>query len=400
MCGRKLNDITKQSCKIPFGEMDGETNLCVICKIAITQNDESIKCDGACLRKFHVRCLKFTPSFLKQFKECKNLLYNCDVCVCSPITSLSETVKKMLSYLQIIDERIKRHDNEFQCVFENIELVHDNMRENKGHLMDEIEKLKVNRNSDHKQSNLEKKSIPLEQQPKKSQKSATTKSELTKSIDPKSIGISDIHNIPNGGIVIDCKTRDETTKLKEEAHMKMGDKYTVKITESNTVKVKLIGMSDKLSEDEMLKTMKEQNDFLKNSEIKIKTIFENKKRNDFGAILEIDNEAYNKILNGDKIKIGWCRCRVFECVDVRRCYKCCGYNHISSHCKNRLSCLKCGGEHLMKDCSARNSVCVNCKIAVEKLNVKLDIFHPAYSFTCPVYKRKIQIEKKKMKFNI
>lgn len=31
----------------------------------------------------------------------------------------------------------------------------------------------------------------------------------------------------------------------------MGDKYTVKIIEKGTVKVKLIGMSEKLSEDEL-----------------------------------------------------------------------------------------------------------------------------------------------------
>lgn len=380
--------------------MDGEIDKCAICKVAVAKSDESIKCDGTCFRKFHVKCLKFTPSFLKQYRECKNLLFNCDSCVSNPIASLSETVKKMLSYLQIIDERINRHDTEFECVSENIELIHDNMRENKHLFIDEIQK--VNNNSDHKQnnSNLKKSSQMVVVQPKKSQKSVITKSELTKIIDPKSIGISDIHNIPNGGIAIDCKTRDETAKLKDEAYTKMGDKYTVKITESRVVKVKLIGMSDKLSEDEMLKTMREQNEFLKNSEIKIKAIFENKKQNDFGAILEMDNESYNKIINGEKIKIGWCRCRVFECIDVRRCYKCCGYQHRSSQCKNRLSCLKCGGEHLMKDCSARNSVCVNCKTAVEKLNVKLDIFHPAYSFTCPVYKRKVQIEKKKMKFNI
>lgn len=97
-------------------------------------------------------------------------------------------------------------------------------------------------------------------------------------------------------------------------------------------------MSDKFSEDEMLKTMRDQNEFLKNSELKIKTIFENKKQKDFGAILDIENESYNKILNGEKIKIGWCRCRVYECMDVRRCYKCCGYKHRSSQCKNRLSC--------------------------------------------------------------
>lgn len=140
-------------------KMDGDINLCGICKSTVNQSDESMKCDGTCLKKFHVKCLKFSPSFLKQFKECKNLLFNCDECVSNPIASMSETVKKMLSYLQIIEERIKRHDTEFKCTYESIKLLHEEMSENKRLLRDEIEK--VVKNSDKKQSNLIKKSVPM-----------------------------------------------------------------------------------------------------------------------------------------------------------------------------------------------------------------------------------------------
>lgn len=113
----------------------------------------------------------------------------------------------------------------------------------------------------------------------------------------------------------------------------MGDKYTVKITDSSKLRIKIIGMSDKLLEDDLVETIKAQNEFLKNRDIKVITIFENKNHRNFGAILEFDKECYNRLINGDKIKIGWCRCRVSECVDVRRCFKCCGYNHKSSQCK-------------------------------------------------------------------
>lgn len=71
----------------------------------------------------------FTSSFLKQFKECKNTLFNCDDCVNNPIASMSETVKKMLSYLQIIEERIKRHNTELKCTNKSIELIIEEMSE-------------------------------------------------------------------------------------------------------------------------------------------------------------------------------------------------------------------------------------------------------------------------------
>lgn len=233
--------------------------------------------------------------------------------------------------------------------------------------------------------------------PKTNQKSETTKSELAKNVDPKLIGVRDVHNISKGGIAINCNTSDETKKLKDAIDKKLGDKYTVKITDSSKLKIKVIGMSDKMCEDDLVETIKAQNEFFKDRDIKLITTFENKRDQNFGAILEIDRESYDKLINGGKINIGWCRCRVVECVDIRRCFKCCGYNHKSSQCKNKLACLKCGGEHLMKDCGAKNNVCVNCKKAVEKLNVRLDIFHPAYSTQCPVFKRKLESEKKRMK---
>jgi len=377
---------------------DGEYN-CAICENKILQSEESVNCDGSCLRKYHAKCLKFTTTFLKQFRENKNVLYNCDDCANNPIVSLNSTVKKMLSYLQIIDERMKRYDLELKCTNESVETCIDIIREKHKDIKDIIKKVTLPLNSEQNNKIISSKkwSEVVILKPKTIQKTETTKSELAKNVDPKSIGIRDVHDISKGGIAINCNTSDETKKLKDDIYEKIGDKYTVKITDSSKLKIKIIGMSDKLSEDDLVETIKAQNEFLKNRDVKVITIFENKKDRKFGAILEIEKEFYNELTNGEKLKIGWCRCRVVECVDIRRCFKCCGYNHKSRQCKNRLACLKCGGEHLMKDCGARNNVCVNCKVAVEKLNVRLDIFHPAYSTQCPVYKKKLENEKKRMK---
>lgn len=119
--------------------LDDEEN-CVICKNKILQNEESVNCDGSCIRKYHAKCLKFTTNFLKQFRENKNVFYNCDDCANKLIMSLNATVKKMLSYLQIIDERMKRYDLELKCTNESVETCIDTIREKHEDLKAEMKK--------------------------------------------------------------------------------------------------------------------------------------------------------------------------------------------------------------------------------------------------------------------
>lgn len=100
-----------------------------------------------------------------------------------------------------------------------------------------------------------------------------------------------------------------------------------------------------------------------------------------------------------KLRIGWSVCKVIDYVNVKRCYNCCGYNHIASKCKNKRACLKCGGEHLLKDCISDANECVNCKIAIQKFKVNIETNHPVWSRDCAVYKRKLESERKKIQYN-
>lgn len=117
------------------------------------------------------------------------MFYKCDDCANDPIMPLNATVKSMLSYLQIIDERIKRHDIELKCTNESIETCIDIIREKHEDIKAEIKKETSPLKSEQKNDNISSKkwSQVVILKPKKIQKTETTKSELAKNVDPKSI---------------------------------------------------------------------------------------------------------------------------------------------------------------------------------------------------------------------
>lgn len=233
--------------------------------------------------------------------------------------------------------------------------------------------------------------------PKKHQKCSDTKTDLNKNIDPTKIAISDIQNMPKGVIAINCKNNDELNKFKDEATKALSDKYDVQIPEIRAQRVRISDIGENLSDEKLVDSIMTQNDFIKNGSLKVISMFENKKRKGYHeAILECDNDNYNAIIENEKLYIGWSRCRVYEYISVMRCFRCCGYNHKAVNCKNKKPCLNCGDEHLAKECPSSESACINCKNAVSKFKIKLDINHPAWSKNCSVYKQKLESSRKRL----
>lgn len=75
----------------------------------------------------------------------------------------------------------------------------------------------------------------------------------------------------------------------------------------------------------------------------------------------------------------------YKCVDykhsspVTQCFKCQGFDHISTACDKQSVCRRCGGSHSSKDCTDTGAICCgNCGGP-----------HSASDYSCPVYKRKI-----------
>lgn len=161
-----------------------------------------------------------------------------------------------------------------------------------------------------------------------------------------------------------------------------------------------MGISDILTKDNIVNAIKAQNNIVFKSITCFKIFESHKKRNSFNAILEVDGDAFKKIMEIGKINVEWNRCMVYEKVDVLRCFKCWGYNHKSSVCKKDACCFKCGGfDHVAKECVITSSVCLNCDRAKKNLNLdSIDVNHDTLSVNCPIYIKKIKATRNKISY--
>ncbi|XP_017464752.1 PREDICTED: uncharacterized protein LOC108358108 [Rhagoletis zephyria] len=98
-----------------------------------------------------------------------------------------------------------------------------------------------------------------------------------------------------------------------------------------------------------------------------------------------------KMLKSEKINIGWEKCRVQDGMGVSVCYKCTGFNHIATKCKDEEVCLKCLGNHKTMECTKEQiNKCINCIRANKKFNPGLDVNHLTTNRQCPVYMKKLE----------
>lgn len=101
-----------------------------------------------------------------------------------------------------------------------------------------------------------------------------------------------------------------------------------------------------------------------------------------------------------KLYVNWDSCKIFEHVNLIRCFKCLGFNHFSKDCSRQTTCKFCASNHESSACSRSSSSqdykCVNCSYHVEHLKMQLDVNHHAFSSDCKVLQRKFMEERKKV----
>lgn len=105
------------------------------------------------------------------------------------------------------------------------------------------------------------------------------------------------------------------------------------------------------------------------------------------CIIETTPEHRIRLLNLRKVTIQWSACRIDDHVSILQCFRCHGFGHIASKCAaNVLTCGKCAGEHITKDCESSNGLkCTNC-VAAKLTNVA----HAAYDKAkCPLLRKRI-----------
>lgn len=93
----------------------------------------------------------------------------------------------------------------------------------------------------------------------------------------------------------------------------------------------------------------------------------NRAPNGLGSIwLRCPLAAVNKVSQGGRVQVDWCRARV-SLLDARplQCYRCLEVGHVQANCRNkkdrRGQCYRCGQEgHLARECDAVSPNCAVC----------------------------------------
>lgn len=231
-----------------------------------------------------------------------------------------------------------------------------------------------------------------------------TREEVKRIIDPSDlgIGVAKIKGVKDG-IAVCCESGDDTQKLKNDVEMKLGREYEVSEVKKWKPRLKIVGVEEGLSGEELKECISRQNSNIGDiSELEVKAVKKVKKG--CIAIVEVNADLFKKILDCGRLKIKWRICDVYECLDVMRCFKCLGFNHKASDCKNiegnKQVCSLCGNEgHREGDCTSDDLKCINCAKANEKLGLKLDVKHSAFDKKCTVLIRQVDRRRERIEYD-
>lgn len=218
-----------------------------------------------------------------------------------------------------------------------------------------------------------------------------TKQMLHKKLDPSKFALSTVKPTKMGGVVIECSNSAERDRLITAA--KIGDTFEVSKPTSRLPRIRLIGLSKLYTAPQLTSMLRSQNQSILSEHTTCNVVhtFEIRTSSVFGAILEVELATFNKMIEAKHLYAGFDSCAVYEDVNVRRCYKCWGFNHVSAKCTSATQrCSNCAGDHHYKDCTSADPKCAACEEAVKTMHMTLDIYHAATSVDCPTYKHRVE----------
>lgn len=299
----------------------------------------------------------------------------------------NKMIKKIGKNVEELDSDVKEKLTEMD---KKIEQINQNNTEATAN---ENEQTNTKKSKNTGQQNKMKKTIMIVKPKDTNIKSMETVQKVKQTVDPTKLKVDRIRTVANGGMAIECM-EGEIDKQAKETQEAMGDDYIIEVTEMRKPKIKIASMNEE--HENIEDKLKKQNEWL-NDDIKLIKQYKNSKRM-FSAILEVGATNFKSMMERKKVIIGWERCMVYEESNVSMCMKCCGYNHKAKICRNKLACRNCGNEHKTIDCRTKKIECINCKIANEKLNLKLNTKHKATDNKCMIRKRKEEAERKKTQY--
>lgn len=358
--------------------MGESTNNCRKCLSRIKNRDPYIKCNGKCNSLFHSKCVDMSSVDMELFKSCNGLRWFCEECSVY-LDNLWDLQKEICLLKNDLTAEITELKNKINSNSAKVENIEGKKSYAKAVTSGEVVVIK----------------------PKEKQESKKTMEAIQKHVNPVSleVGITEVKNIKEGGVLIKCKSKEEVKKIQTVVEKKLSKNYKINTPDLKRPCIKILDIDQEMDEDELINSLKKQNFFLNTDGVYLKVIAIKKMKSNYMAIIECDPSTFKKVQEENVLSLNWSRCRVFEYVGVLRCYRCGGFNHKADQC-NSERCLKCAiSGHKSENCNAEHIKCFNCIDANEKMKTNFDVNHSIFNISCPIYLKKIEIQKQKIKYH-
>lgn len=242
--------------------------------------------------------------------------------------------------------------------------------------------------------------------PKNDRDSDSIADELKQNLNPTDLQIGmNINSVKSGGVIVKCPNSDDLTIVKNNIKSKMGDNYEVQEPKRLSPRIIIGGISEEEKDTEpqvLLQNIIAQNKIRTGEELKFKEVFRIFRRNGkFNVVIEVDPATFKFLMEREnpELYIGFNICKIFEYFRVKRCFNCCGFNHESKTCKEKMCCANCAGNHKSINCNSILKKCANCARSNIKLNLSLDLNHSATDRNCRCYQRIVQGIKRKIDYD-
>lgn len=200
-----------------------------------------------------------------------------------------------------------------------------------------------------------------------------------------------------------CRNEEENKKLEKLLIEKLPPEIKVSKEILEDPSIKIVNLETEHTKESLKEALTRQNNLdSETAKIVVKHVTEKRnKQGTFTAYLQLDPKSFRTIMSQSKVLIGWESCKVYEDLNLDRCFNCNGYFHNSKKCRNEKSCSKCSEhDHSANRCKNPSFKCLNCARANEKYSKNYPTNHrPDDVLNCNYYKAQIERMRSKINYN-
>lgn len=227
------------------------------------------------------------------------------------------------------------------------------------------------------------------------------KDTIKRLLNPLTDPVKSIRTTSKGNVIVLCNDEQSVKEIRKTLEENSDNKYEVNEPKTSLPIFTVVGFDEEYSNVENFKTAAvTQNDDIFQTESPLNILDFKINKNGIRTVkIETDLKTFRRVMSNQRLRIGWNSCKVYEYVNVVRCYKCSEYGHIANDCTSKVDvCAKCAGNHKIQECTNENAQCVNCLKLNKDLKLNVDTNHTAFSIQCPVLQRKMKSRKERIRY--